>query len=1301
MFLKHTVCLMSVIAVLLAVPAVGYAAEGASYAESEALVQFKNTATAGHIAALNTQVGAEIVSEITQISLYHIRATGNKTAEQLLAEYRASSIVTYAELNYQRSKCADPIAPNDPELATQWHHTIIDSAGAWGNVDTAASLVKIGVIDDGVHVNHPDLAANIWTNPGETAGDGIDNDANGLVDDVNGWDLADGDEDPSPDDPSDTHGTHVAGIIAAVGNNGEGVTGVMQNAQLVCYKTDLWDDEIILGIVIAAAVHEVKVINCSFGGQWPSRPLQDAVTYAHSKGVLIVAAAGNDDISIPFYPAACDHVLSVAATEQADELTDFSSRGFRPADLQWVDVAAPGKDIYSTVVGEDINMNGIMDGGEDADVSGTFDIYDTMDGTSMASPVVSGVAGLIFSKNPAAGPTEVYQLIVRNADALSNDEARAALAGAGRVNAANVVDPAVAAATPDIVPRPLRYNIASSYRYPWQYTVMIDDTSGDADEIPDPGETVTFSLLVSNLGTAATNVTCTAACASADVTITNAAGTFGDVPAGEARPQDDTFALTVAADAEEGGIAEITLAFAADGGYTSQSSVWIPIGRPRILLVDDDWGMVTEPFFIDPLRTLGYGLAMWHIDLDGLPTEDDLSPYDLVIYNTAWTGSGALDTLKDSVLPDYLDGRGNLLLVSQDLMFLVNADGPVTDDFLNDYLNVSGGYLPDPQVGGITGTLVGPDDMEITLEGNDGSMFWDYAAELLPGTQAKSLFFNEHGHVIGTMYPKDESIWAGFRTMFLSFMFERVPPDNGNNTGANGVALLEKAIELLLAPEPPVPQVEAFYVEAGDGVVDLSWNYPGAGEVYDGVIVVYDTAGNPALNVTDDREIEIASGTELYRGDTDTEASVDLENGTAGYFAIWTYRGYRLSDPIYVTATPAVPALPSVSQFQIGAGSGYMDVEWVYPEPMDDYDGVIVAYGTTVFPTLQAGDDKPVIIGGVEVYDGNEDSEAQVILGNGTTAYFVIWTYRGTQYSNPNYAVGTPAVGGDGINEYETFDTGGHGGGSHECFITTARRSCDLSGAIRAAGEPPGDEIRQKNFKKLQDARVKFLELFRKAKKPKEGPGRIVGYVVAEKDGSAVEGAALKATLVKKKAEPEKGKRPKLRADIGAPEEKKGEDRKTEDKPEKKEEKVVEAKSGRDGVYELEGLPPGRYKIEVTADGYQDFERKSVFVNSGIGPGLGAWVVVKLKDVAERKGSIVGRVTSVEATHKHIEVKVKETGKDWENLKGRKILLLSGTDARVLTIVKTLEPGKTEVECRFVERGGQYHLLSIEVEEED
>jgi hypothetical protein len=145
----------------------------------------------------------------------------------------------------------------------------------------------------------------------------------------------------------------------------------------------------------------------------------------------------------------------------------------------------------------------------------------------------------------------------------------------------------------------------------------------------------------------------------------------------------------------------------------------------------------------------------------------------------------------------------------------------------------------------------------------------------------------------------------------------------------------------------------------------------------------------------------------------------------------------------------------------------------------------------------------------------------------------------------------------------------------------------------------------------------------------------------------------------------------------------------------------VEAKSGRDGVYEIEDLPPGRYKLQVTADGYQDYERKNVFVNSGVGPGLGTWLVVMLREIAERKGEIEGRVTLVEATHKHITVKVAEAeGKEWKDLEGKEILLLSGTGSKILNVVRTLEIGKT-VECRFVERGGRYHLLSVEIEEED
>ena len=256
------------------------------------------------------------------------------------------------------------------------------------SVTTAKSGPLIAVIDSGVDLDHPDLVDNLWVNSGEIPGDGIDNDGNGVIDDVHGYDAAE--NHGSPDDFLG-HGTHVTGIIGATGNNGIGVTGVAQKARLMPIKIStqgqITTDGVLRALMYAAKMG-ADITNISWGGNRPNRAIYDAF---NSTPALHVAAAGNqgfDTEQIPFYPMAYDmpHMLSVAATKADDTRPEFSNYG-----ATTVDVAAPGTRIFSTTEG----------GG-----------YGFLSGTSMAAPFVAGTAALIKSAHPEATPTEMKDRIL-------------------------------------------------------------------------------------------------------------------------------------------------------------------------------------------------------------------------------------------------------------------------------------------------------------------------------------------------------------------------------------------------------------------------------------------------------------------------------------------------------------------------------------------------------------------------------------------------------------------------------------------------------------------------------------------------------------------------------------------------------------------------------------------------------------------------------------------------------------------------------------------------------------------------
>jgi subtilisin family serine protease len=276
----------------------------------------------------------------------------------------------------------------------------IDAPEAW-NTTTGSRSVVVAVIDTGVDYTHRDLAANAWQNPGEIAGDGIDNDRNGFVDDVFGYDFVNRDGDPMDDNG---HGTHVAGTIGAVGDNGTGVVGVAWQVSIMGLKFLSGSGSGSTSGAIAAINYATRMrrdfgvnivaTNNSWGGGGFSTSLRDAIEAGGRAGILFVAAAGNeatDNNASPSYPASytSDAIISVAATTRTNQLASFSNWGATS-----VDIGAPGSSIYSTVPGN---------------------AYATYSGTSMATPHVTGAIALLAAANPQATAPQLRSAVLSTA----------------------------------------------------------------------------------------------------------------------------------------------------------------------------------------------------------------------------------------------------------------------------------------------------------------------------------------------------------------------------------------------------------------------------------------------------------------------------------------------------------------------------------------------------------------------------------------------------------------------------------------------------------------------------------------------------------------------------------------------------------------------------------------------------------------------------------------------------------------------------------------------------------------------
>jgi subtilisin family serine protease len=339
--------------------------------------------------------------EISRTYILELDPAAGKDPQQILKELNADANVEFAEPQhiYHTTQL-----PNDPYLASTgtWGQTYqdlwglykIDAPSAWNTAQ--GDGVIVAVVDTGIDYNHPDLAANIWINSGEIPGNGIDDDNNGYVDDVRGWDFT-----SNTNDPIDHfgHGTHVAGTIAAVGNNGIGVIGVAWHAQVMAVKglNDFGsgDDTTLAPAIIYAGKNGADVINASWGGLGTSQTIEDAIKYVYSLGVVFVAAAGNSSIdALNFFPANSPEAITVSASDASDSLAIFSDFGPK------IDVAAPGVDILS------LQAAGTSLGGQIVAPG-----YCRLSGTSMATPHVAGTAALILSEHPSYSNEDVRQAI--------------------------------------------------------------------------------------------------------------------------------------------------------------------------------------------------------------------------------------------------------------------------------------------------------------------------------------------------------------------------------------------------------------------------------------------------------------------------------------------------------------------------------------------------------------------------------------------------------------------------------------------------------------------------------------------------------------------------------------------------------------------------------------------------------------------------------------------------------------------------------------------------------------------------
>lgn len=645
-------------------------------ARCELLVKFLDgNATLDEAALLPADLQAKIVAanhalpshsgnlasrELEKVHCY--RFLDEQSARDALRFLQSSPRIEWAEPRFIRHTCGPRLwnetrpvdhldgPTNDPYYPLQWGLERVQAEAGW-DLSQGDPNVIIAICDLGTDFTHPDLAAQRWVNAAEVAGlPGVDDDGNGFVDDFFGYDWVDLDGNPAPEN-GDSHGTHVGGIAAAVRNNNIGISGLAGNCRLMGVRcgTGVYVPYGFEGIYYATR-SGAKIVNCSWSGTGFSNYEKEIVAYAREHGVIIVAAAGNENESIYNYPASYDGVVGVAATDIADYAADFTNYG------PWVDISAPGVNIFSTL---------------------PENHYGYASGTSMACPLVAGALGLVWSRWPQLSNDQIASRLIASADPIDlRNSTRDGQLGLGRLN----VYRALADSLPGI-----RLDHVT-----WQ------EISGDMDGRIEPGEHALLTASVWNDLAPAQDVTGHIAFATSHARVLTDASPYGDLPTGG--PYVNTnplFEFEMLSDAQNGLVIPISLEWTdASGRLLARTTYNLQADSQTTTLANDALALgVGENGclgFYDYIQNyqVGVGLQelaepsnyLWHGSLmlaahgtvsDNCFGDDNSTRFDLLALpeSTAWVGPSTRADLEahasfrdsGSLSPLFMDVQENVL----------------------------------------------------------------------------------------------------------------------------------------------------------------------------------------------------------------------------------------------------------------------------------------------------------------------------------------------------------------------------------------------------------------------------------------------------------------------------------------------------------------------------------------------------------------------------------------------------------------------------------------------------------------